>query len=170
MVADAHCWSTLSGPLTISMVRRPNRREWWRQRYRSPLPGSLNNWHHVSSPVRIRRSNLFLSVDPIHVRRAWRGEQPHSRFSNDAHRADRGKFLIDDAGRLSGRPAPYMPQAIAASPIPESAICFATPRVTFPDPICSERMRERPARTCSSLTLAIDQLPNVHQELAVILG
>src|SRR3954454_18923139 len=53
-------FTTHSSPSCTAVVVKPARSE--------PLPGSLNSWHHVSSPVTIRANNICLSSSEAWMR------------------------------------------------------------------------------------------------------
>ena len=73
-----------------------------------PLPGSLNNWHQLSSPVRMRRRNFFFCGSVPCSSSVAAASISHSRFRR-ADRADVGEFLLDHA-READRQATPIPR------------------------------------------------------------
>ena len=88
--------TTHSSPSRSARVVRPARSE--------PLPGSLNSWHHVSSPVIARGSSRrFSSSDAVGEQRR-RGEA-HADADRRADGAGRGELLGDDGVGPAGQAA-----------------------------------------------------------------
>src|SRR5580698_11103217 len=132
-----------------------------------PLPGSLKNWHQVSSPVRIRRSSFFFCrSDPCSSSVAAASNRTPDLAAPIAPTLANSS----STARTSpcGRSRPYHSRGHCGMPHPESASLLRHSTSDKSGSQFAASHSRTSARTSASLILLIAQTPTLHQEFPVV--